>query len=165
MEAQTHRVTFSDPRPAFSARVDGLARQVGTFVLVGIVSTLAYAGLYALLRTGAPAAAANGVALAVTAVGNTAANRRLTFGVRGRASLVRNHLAGLSAFVIALAITSGAIALLAAVAPEAGRALELGVLIGANAVGTLLRFVLLRSWVARDRLIAPPPMRPQRSQP
>ena len=44
-------------------------------------------------RRSAPTAA-NASALALTAVGNTAANRRFTFGVRGRAGLVRQHAHG-----------------------------------------------------------------------
>ena len=57
---------------------------------------------HARLRAALPAAArrcsappgANAAALALTAVGNTAANRRLTFGVRGREGLVRQHVRG-----------------------------------------------------------------------
>src|SRR3954468_18790474 len=55
------------------------------FLGVGVVSTLAYAALFLLLRAPLGADGANALALAVTAVGNTAANRRLTFRVRGRA--------------------------------------------------------------------------------
>ena len=47
-----------------------------------------------LLRGPLGAGGANALALALTAVGNTAANRRLTFGVRGRAGLVRHHALG-----------------------------------------------------------------------
>src|ERR1700710_2333815 len=57
--------------------------QVARFVAVGIASTVAYALLYVLLRGTLAAGAANAVALASTAVANTAANRRLTFGVVG----------------------------------------------------------------------------------
>ena len=46
-----------------------------------MASTLAYLLLYLLLRTGLGAQPANLLALLLTAVGNTAANRRLTFGV------------------------------------------------------------------------------------
>ena len=47
-----------------------------------------------LLHGALGAAGANAVALAITAVANTAANRRLTFGVRGREGLVRHHARG-----------------------------------------------------------------------
>ena len=57
------------------------------FMGVGVASTIAYALLYLALRGSLGAGGANAVALALTAVANTAANRRLTFGVRGRAGL------------------------------------------------------------------------------
>jgi putative flippase GtrA len=138
------------PRPT-----GDLLRQARSFVLVGFVSTGAYACLYLLLRAFVTAGLANAIALVITAVGNTTANRVLTFGVRGRASLVRDHLAGFAALAVALVITSSAIALLGAIAPRAEQGLELSVLIGANAVATLVRFLLLRTWVHRAPLAVP----------
>jgi putative flippase GtrA len=60
----------------------GLTRQLVRFAAVGTASTLTYVALYALLcqGLGLGAQAANLAALGVTAVANTAANRRLTFG-------------------------------------------------------------------------------------
>jgi putative flippase GtrA len=84
----------------------------------------------------------------VTAIGNTAANRRLTFRITGRASLLRDHAAGLAAFGLALAITTGAVGLLERLAPNPGRALEIIVLVTANGLATVARFVLLRSWIS-----------------
>jgi glycosyltransferase involved in cell wall biosynthesis len=124
-------------------------RQALTFGAIGVVSTLAYAVLYSLLRGAMVAPAANAVALVVTAVGNTAANRRLTFGVRGTASMARDQVGGLVAFGIALLLTTASIGALEAVAPDAGRALELVVLVAANAVATVTRFLLLRAWISR----------------
>ena len=40
---------------------------------------------------------ANAVALVATAVANTAANRRFTFGVQGRAGLTGDHIGGANA--------------------------------------------------------------------
>jgi putative flippase GtrA len=151
---------------------DGLARrplgastvatQARRFATIGVISTLAYTGLYSLLRGIAAAPVANALALTATAVGNTAANRRLTFGVRGRRTLGRDLLAGLLAHGIALSITTPAAALLGAVAPHASRPVELAVLIAANALATVARFVLLRSWIAGPRT-APPPMNLERT--
>jgi putative flippase GtrA len=129
-----------------------LGRQLLSFGVIGVASTAAWAVLYLLLRRWLGPVGANGVALVLTAIGNTAANRRLTFGVQGRDGLLRDHGAGLVAFGFALAITTGAAALLGAVAPHASRLVELTVLIAANAVATLLRFVLLRAWVGRRAL-------------
>jgi glycosyltransferase involved in cell wall biosynthesis len=121
------------------------ASQVARFAAVGVASTLAYALLYLLLRgaTLAPPAA-NAIALAVTAISNTAANRRLTFGVRGRTNLLRQHLLGALVFVLTLGLTSGAIAVLEALDPQPSRALEAAVLVVASACATLTRFVGLR---------------------
>ena len=125
-----------------------LVTQIGTFALIGIVSTAAYIVLYAGLRGALPAMAANAVALFVTAIGNTAANRRLTFGVRDRRSMLRDQVAGMGAFAIALAITTGAVAVLAIVAPRASRPVEIAVLVIANAVATAVRFLVLRAAIA-----------------
>ena len=125
-----------------------LPRQLLVFGIIGVASTLAYLAIYAMLRTALPAVAANAIALLVTAIANTAANRRLTFGVRGRADAARHHAAGLVAFGAALAITSGSLWLLGALAPTAGRVTEIAVLVASNVSATLLRFVILRLAVA-----------------
>ena len=54
-----------------------LALQIASFAVVGIASTIAYVLLYLLLRGVMLAQAANAASLLVTAVANTAANRRL----------------------------------------------------------------------------------------
>ncbi|MFF5369372.1 glycosyltransferase [Streptomyces sp. NPDC013187] len=125
----------------------GLARQVVRFAAVGAASTLCYLLLYTVLRPGTGAQAANAIALLASAIGNTAANRRLTFGVRGRGGALRQHLKGLAAFLIGLALTSGSLALLHHTAPGAGRPVELMALVVANLAATLLRFLLFRAWV------------------
>jgi putative flippase GtrA len=130
-------------------------RQVIRFAAIGVASTLAYAALYVLLRLAMPAQVANALALLVTAVGNTAANRRLTFAIRGSAGVVRHQLQGLLVFGLALALTGGALGALHALSPQPSRALELAVLTSANLVATVLRFVLLRVWVFRTRRSAP----------
>jgi glycosyltransferase involved in cell wall biosynthesis len=126
-------------------------RQLLGFGVIGVLSTAAYAVLYWSLRGPWSAPVANLVALALTGLANTAANRRLTFGVRGREALARDHLGGLSALLVALTATSGAIAGLHALAPHASRTAELAVLSGANVVGTTARFLLLRAWIYHPR--------------
>jgi putative flippase GtrA len=103
--------------------------------------------LYLILRAAMPAQAANALSLLVTAIGNTAANRRVTFGIRGRGEATRHQARGLIAFGLGLVLTSGALAVVHAAAGSPGRALELTVLIVANLAATALRFVLYRSWV------------------
>ena len=128
-----------------------IGRQVRSFVTIGVLSTIAYIALYGALRSFAAAAPANAIALVVTAIGNTAANRRLTFGVTGRTSLLRDQAAGLAAFGLALAMTTGAVGLLERIAPNPGRAAEILVLAAANGVATVIRFVLLRLWISSGR--------------
>jgi glycosyltransferase involved in cell wall biosynthesis len=131
---------------------------VARFMGIGVLSTLAYALLFLALRGALGAAGANATALALTAVGNTAANRRLTFGVRGRAGLVRQHVAGFVVFVLTLALTSGALAVLHGLVARPPGALELAVLIAASTAATVTRYVALRSWVFARARRAPAPL-------
>ena len=82
------------------------------FAAVGVASTLTYVLIYALLRGVAGAQAANLLALLTTTIGNTAAHRRLTFGITGRQGAVRHQAQGLMVFLLRLVITSGSLAVL-----------------------------------------------------
>jgi putative flippase GtrA len=130
-------------------RPRGTLRQLASFATIGLASTLAYITIYAWLRQAMPAAAANAAALLITAIGNTAANRRLTFDVQGREGLAHDHAAGLLALGVALAITTASLTALDVLRPRRGRLVEIAVLVGANAAATLIRFLLLR--LAIDR--------------
>jgi putative flippase GtrA len=127
-----------------------LTRQLVRFTAIGVASTLAYLALFLLLRPGLGAQPSNLVALLLTAVANTAANRRVTFGVRGQADRARHQLQGLAVFGLGLALTSGSLALVHATA-NPSRLVEVSALVVANLGATLLRFVLLRRWVFTRR--------------
>jgi len=127
----------------------GLTRQLVRFAAVGVASTLAYLLLFLTLRTGIGSQGANLVALLVTAVANTAANRRFTFGVRGTQDRGVHQVQGLLVFGLGLALTSGSLAALHASGRDSG-AIEVVVLVGANLAATVLRFLLLRVWVFRS---------------
>ncbi|MEV7541359.1 bifunctional glycosyltransferase family 2/GtrA family protein [Streptomyces sp. NPDC089915] len=137
----------------------GLARQLLGFCAVGLLSTLCYLALYSLFRLGAGPQAANAAALLVSAVANTAANRRLTFGVRGRDRALRHQAQGLVVFAIGLALTSGSLAALGAATDRPAHGTELAVLITANLAATVLRFLLFRAWVFPERRTAPVPVK------
>ena len=124
---------------------------VARFAGIGVVSTLAYALLFLLLRAPLDAAGANALALALTAVGNTAANRRLTFGIRGRAQLVRHHVRGALVFGLTLALTTGTLLVLHGIEAAPARPVELAVLLIAGLAATVTRYVALRTWVFTHR--------------
>ncbi|WP_055525103.1 bifunctional glycosyltransferase family 2/GtrA family protein [Streptomyces graminilatus] len=137
--------------PADAPRDGGLFGQLLRFGAVGAVSTVGYVLLYAALRKVAEPQAANALALLVCAIANTAANRRLTFGVRGRDGVLRHQSKGLLVFAVGLALTSGSLSALHHFAPGAARATEVGVLVAANLGATVVRFLLLRAWVFPGR--------------
>jgi putative flippase GtrA len=128
-----------------------LAGQIVRFGAIGVASTTTYLALFLLLRPALGAQLANLVALLATALGNTAANRRFTFGVRGSTAVGRHQLQGLVVFALGLGLTSGALASMSALVSQPSRWLEVGVLIFANLAATVLRFVLLREWVFGPR--------------
>lgn len=142
-------------RPFAHQRRPSFLGQVLRFAFVGGLSTLAFAGLYLLLQNVMHEQLANFIALLVTAVANTWANRWFTFGVRGPRGALRHQAQGLLVFAIAWGITSGSLALLHAWHPNPGPHLELLVLTIANLFATALRFVLLRLWVFRQQRTAP----------
>jgi putative flippase GtrA len=137
-----------------------MAGTVLRFMAVGVLSTIAYALLYLLLHGPLGAGGANALALAITAVANTAANRRLTFGVRGREGLVRHHGRGALVYALTLGLTTLALASLHRIDATPPRAVELAVLLVAGAAATVTRYIALRTWVfasARRRAHAESP--------
>jgi putative flippase GtrA len=125
----------------------GFAGAIPRFLAIGVVSTVAYALLYLALRGSLGSGAANALALAVTAVANTQANRRLTFRIRGRAGLMRQHAAGALVYLIALGLTAGALDVLHHADRRPPGLLQVTVLVVASTVATMTRYVALRTWV------------------
>jgi len=123
------------------------AGPIARFMGVGVLSTLAFAVLYLLLSPLLGAPAANAVALAVTAVANTAANRRFTFGLRGREEIARHHIRGALVFVLTLALTNGALLVLHGLDSTPAQWLELAVLVAATLTATITRYLALKTWV------------------
>jgi putative flippase GtrA len=128
----------------------GMVGQLVRFGAVGVASTLAYLALFVLLRGETGAQVANLVALLLTTVANTAANRRLTFGVSGSGH-ARDQAQGLAVFGLGLTLTSGSLAALHTLSPAPTRWVEVAVLVTANLMATVLRFVAMRVWMFGPR--------------
>jgi putative flippase GtrA/glycosyltransferase involved in cell wall biosynthesis len=137
-----------NPRAGDARLNPSLASQLVRFASIGLVSSVLFAVLFALTapRVGSMLAAV--VSLAVCTVANTAANRRLTFSLRGRASLARHHLAALGLAVLPLALI--VVTLLALGAAGVTSLVDLVVaLTFVNWTASTLRFIALRRWVFR----------------
>jgi putative flippase GtrA len=125
-----------------------LGGQLVRFASIGVVSTVLFAALFAVLAGPLGPVGADVVALALCAVANTAANRRLTFALRGPVDRSRHYAAGLAVTLMPLALTLGVLGLLGA-AGVAALGAQLLALTVVNGVATAARFLLLRTWVFR----------------
>ena len=151
MRWQFCRGALRVPRLRGTAPPGPAGGQLPRFLAVGAASTVAYVLLYLGLRIPLPAEPANAISLLVTALLNTAVNRRVTFGIRGRPDLARHQARGLIAFAVGLALTSAGLTALHAAVPRPSRITEVAVLLTASMAATALRFVLYRRWVFRRR--------------
>ncbi|WP_370446253.1 GtrA family protein [Cryobacterium sp. Y57] len=142
--AELGRPPFAPPTPPT------FLGQVLRFGVIGGLSTIAFALLYLVLQVAMPAQLANSLALLITAVLNTWANRRLTFGVHGRRGAIKHQAQGLVIFGWAWLVTSGSLLGLHVIRADASAQAELIVLTAANLIATVMRFVLLRLWVFRS---------------
>ncbi|WP_040406659.1 bifunctional glycosyltransferase family 2/GtrA family protein [Amycolatopsis nigrescens] len=137
------------PDVVLGRREGGLSWQLLSFAVVGALSTAATLAMYALFRLWWPVLLANLVALIITTLFNTEANRRFTFAARESTS-GRVHFQGLVVFGLYYLFTSAALLILHGFVPDPSRALELSVLLGSSVIGTAGRFLLLRGWVFAD---------------
>ncbi|WBQ05918.1 bifunctional glycosyltransferase family 2/GtrA family protein [Kribbella sp. CA-293567] len=147
------RPAIADPRTALAARIL-------RFAGVGVISTLAYILLYLGLRHAVPAQLANVLALLITAVGNTALNRRITFGVRGVENRGKHQLRGLVTFAIGWSLTASSLWLLHTAVAVPAPSLEIVVLTAANLAATVVRFGLFQAWVFDDEAPTLPTFEP-----
>ncbi|WP_026316570.1 bifunctional glycosyltransferase family 2/GtrA family protein [Actinokineospora enzanensis] len=138
------------PDAVLARRKGALSWQLLSFAVVGAISTVANLALYGLFRSWWPPLVANLVALVLTTLFNTEANRRFTFTAVQK-TRGRTHLQGFVVFGLYYAFTSAALLALHGADPNPTRALELLVLLASSVLGTAGRFLLLRRWVFRGR--------------
>jgi putative flippase GtrA len=150
------------PDAVLSGRDVSRLRRLMMFGVVGFLATVLTLALYTALRTWWPPLAANLVAVTLSTLFNTEANRRSTFRDRTRPPVLV-HAQSFVVFALYCGFTSGALLVLPAVVAGPPRWLELVVLLAASAVGTLGRFVLLSAWVFRAR--PHPPLFDERAEP
>jgi putative flippase GtrA len=132
------------------ARIDDdFGRHLVGFAFVGLMSTAACLALFLLLRGPLDTIGANLVAFTITSMVNVWANRRYTFGHRGRSDRAHQYVTAAVVWAIGVGLSTTALALV--VAADGGLAAEVGALVGVWAVMALARFTLLRSWVFRKR--------------
>ena len=121
--------------------------QILHFVDVGIISTLLYAVLFLFAVQVVSPTVANIAALLISTVINTALNRTHTFGVRTPHQRFVSQVKGLAAFALCLAFTSAGLSLASGFTGEWASIATLAVLTAANLAATVVRFVLMRTWV------------------
>ena len=145
------KVWFRDALPGREEPMSpGLTAQLVRFGSIGVVSTIVFALLFALLAGPLGPLGADVVALGVCALANTAANRRVTFALRGPTDRARHYGAGLALAGLPLLLTLAVLAVLGWIGVTSIVAL-LAVTTVVNGVASLGRFILLRRWMA------PPP--------
>jgi putative flippase GtrA len=128
---------------------DDFGRQIVVFGKIGVVSTIISLALFLWLRGSTGAVAANLIAVSATALANTWANRRYTFGYRGTRERGRHYLGGVVISLAGLALSS------LALANVSGGLAQVLVLLLTWSVATLARFGLLRNWVFRSPVPVP----------
>ena len=120
------------------------------FAGVGVISTVAYAALFAVLEPILGGYPASALAVALCSVGNTAAHRGMA-GSGHHGLSRRDRLLVSSALVgVSLAVTTGALAVTRAVGLTSLLP-ELCAMTAANAGAAVIRFGILRTWVFRPQ--------------
>jgi putative flippase GtrA len=147
LRRQVAGTTRTDAELRPPAAVDpSLIGQLVRFASVGAVSTVLFGVLFWALVGPLGAFAADVVALGLCAFANTAANRRITFALRGRSGRSWHYAAGLTlaAFPLAASLVTLGVLQVVGVTAIVPRLLALTAV---NGVGTLARFVAMRRWV------------------
>ena len=142
------RVAAPETSPGAADEV--FADELLRFAGVGVVSTVAYLALFALLEPSLGAFAANAVALVACSLGNTAAHRGMAGTARHGLDRLHRALTASALLGVSLAFTTTALAVTRALGLDA-LAPELAAVTVANLAAAAFRFAILRTWVFRPR--------------
>lgn len=124
----------------------GVRQQFALYVLAGTAATAAHALLFLLLRDVLGAYPANLLAIVVSATANVEFHRHVTF--RGQDSSLFRRLVAIAMTVLYDATYSTAgLLLLQVFVPDPSATQQTATIVAAAAIGGLVRFMLLRSWV------------------
>ncbi|MEY8570688.1 glycosyltransferase [Brevibacterium linens] len=121
--------------------------QILHFIDVGLISTVLYVTVFLFGSQVVSAATANIIALLLSTVANTALNRSHTFGVRSPHRRLTAQVKGLAVFCLCLAFTSAGLAVADGFTGAWASIGTLALLTAANLAATVVRFVLMRTWV------------------
>ncbi|GAA1876014.1 GtrA family protein [Lapillicoccus jejuensis] len=135
------------PAPAGEGRSRARWVKLGRFATIGVASTVLNLGLLALLHRPLGDQVANLVALVVSTLFNTAANRWWTFEVRGREGMGRHQVQGLLVFLLTWGLTSGALKLLDVLVDRPATIAVVAVVALGNVVATVVRYVAMQRWI------------------
>jgi putative flippase GtrA len=123
-----------------------LREQFAFYVLAGTLATAAHAGLFLLFRGLLGAYPANVLAIVIAATANVEFHRHVTF--RGKESNPFRRLVAIGLTVLYDATYStGGLLLLQVFVPDPSATQQAATIVAAAAIGGLVRFMLLRSWV------------------
>jgi putative flippase GtrA len=123
--------------------------ELGSFIVVGLACTAAYAVLYTALRLDLSDLAANAAALLLTMAANFEANRRFTFRANQESRL--DQIAGyLAAYAVGLGASSLALLGLLDLLGHPQGLENTAAALTAGLAATAVRFVLMRRWVFRS---------------
>lgn len=125
-------------------RLQGRRRAV-TYIAVGLANTAGYFVAYNSLRLTLDAFQANSISVALSISFSFWANRRYTFGRRGRQSLGRQFGAFSTMFLVTLVLSNVALLLLFRLRAEPAVWLENVALIGSSSALLVVRYVLMRA--------------------
>ncbi|HEY5109117.1 MAG TPA: hypothetical protein VII96_05850, partial [Acidimicrobiales bacterium] len=143
--------TVDGPR-SDGPRSDGevFADELLRFAGVGLVSTLAYVLMFALLEPWIGGYTANAVAIIGCSLGNTAAHRGMAGSVRHGLDRLHRVVVGTALLGVSLTFTTFALMVTRALGLDA-LAPELVAVTVANVAAAAFRFAILRTWVFRPR--------------